>query len=416
MKPLGSGLRWNTLNALIGQGASLGRLVLVAAATGPAVAGKYAIAAAIVGGAAILTEVGFRQQFISTPLETEESDIHHRLSVAWTLNLSLRIIVVVIALLLIGGNQFSGFAASDTLLAALGLAIANMLAAATNPKLLERERLGDFRPNTYCESGGQLVGLAVVLVGLPSHASLELLVFSQIIASASQAAASYLMASRHMMTSIGIADLMQMARNGRSYMVIAAMTYATYGLDKLVLGWLVGPQSVGAYYMAQRLAEIPVFAFAAVVGKTVLPAYLKAEHGEPRVLPNIVRTYTQVLFLLFIPSYLIALAITHTEWFATLTPNWADARTLISLLLVAAAFRLGCHLISPAMVIRNDVATDARFKVQEAVLFVPALVIATWILGAVGAATCAIGLYAISWWRRYRFVSRYQKISPSSPP
>ncbi|MEN1960941.1 oligosaccharide flippase family protein [Luteimonas sp. MJ246] len=403
------------MNALVGQGANLARLLLVAAAAGPAIAGKYAIATVIVGGITILTEVGFRQQYISTPIESGERYIHHRLSVAWTLNLSLRFLVIGVVLLLIGGNHFLGLAADDTLFAALALAVAGSLAAASNPTLLKRERMGDFRPNTLCESGGQLLGLALVLALLPTHASLELLATSQLVAAAAQAFGSYVVAPRYKRAPVDASDLMKMVRDGRPFIVIALMTYATYSLDKLVLGWLLDTKTVGSYYMAQRLAEIPVFAFSAVVGRTALPAYLRADHAGTRAMLEMVRNYTRILFAVFIPGYVIAVTILYTQWWSFESLEWGSMRTLLSLLLIAAIFRLGCHLVSPAMIMRNDVAIDARFKVQEAALFVPALLIATWYFDAVGAAICAIGLYAISWWRRYLFVMRYNGPSPSCP-
>lgn len=410
---LGSGFRWNTFGALVGQGASFARLLLVVAAAGPAIAGKFAIAAAIAGGAGILTEVGFRQQFIATPLATAAQDASHKLSVAWTLNVSLRIVVAGAVLLLIAGNSFIDFAAKDTMLAALGLAAANALASMTNPKLLEQERIGNFRPNALCESAGQLVGLALVIACAHRDASLGLLVVSQITASLAQVAASYLLVPRRALTAVGFSELMLMARQGRPYTVIAATSYATYGLDKIVLGLVASTPAVGAYYMAQRIAEVPAFAFAAVVGRTVLPAYLKAEHAGPGALLDHVRSFTRAYFALFVPGYLIALAIMHADWFAALTHNWPKAWDMLSLLLAAAIFRLGCQLLSPAMVVRNDVAVDARFKIQEAAVYVPLLILSAWHSGATGAAICAILVYVVSWWRRYRFVARYQAIPQS---
>lgn len=415
MNQVGSGLRWNALNSMIGQSANLIRLLLVAASTGPTVAGKYAIATVIVGGAAILTEVGFRQQYIATPLESEPAFTHHRLSVAWLLNLCLRILVVGAVLALFAGNQYLAIAANDTLFAALVLSVSSTLAAASNPMLLERERLGDFRPNTICESGGQLFGMALLLALLPTHASLELLVLSQLAATATQAAISYTLVPARRLTTMRVLDLITMARDGRPFMLIAIMTYATYSLDKPILGWLADTDTVGTYYVAQRLAEIPIVAFTAVVGRTLLPAYLKTGSARDGVLFAKVRGHTRILFTLFMPIYLMTLAILYANWTAALIPNWVDTRLLISLLLIAAVFRVGCHLIAPAMIIRNDVTTDAKFKVQEAALHVPLLVISIWQLGAIGAALSAIIIYTVSWWRRYRFVAHYGSSATSFP-
>lgn len=405
---IGSGIRWNGLSAVAGQGSHFLRLVLVAAATGPSTAGKYAIAAAIVGGASMMTEVGFRQQFIATPLKASGEAVEYKLSVAWKLSILQRLTVIGLSLSLFVINSLSNVLSTETIYAAIFLCVSSAVSALVNPELLRRERLGDFKPNALCESLGQALSLLLVVACLSRFASLTLLIGSHLAASTIHVIASYALFDRRKLHSIRVRDLAHMARQGRPFTIIAATTFATYGLDKLVLGFIGSTQAVGIYYIAQRLAEIPVSAFAVVIGRTAMPAYLKQAHKGPSKIILSVRSYTHALFVILAPCYLAVLVALY--FFPTVFPSaWSQAEDTLAILLIAASFRLGCHLLAPAMVVCNQVAMDARYKVQEAIAYLPLLVFFVWKWQEIGAAAATVLIYFFSWLRRYRFMSQIQQ-------
>jgi O-antigen/teichoic acid export membrane protein len=406
---LSRGLAWNSLNTAIAQGCSFLRLIVVAAAIGPTGVGQFAIAGSILTAISVLGELGIKQLFIArrVPQFIDDNEISDAeiLGTVWLGNVLLRMMLVALSglisciIMLVSPGFMGG-------LLVLGLAGGSMAVALANPQLLSDERNGEFRRVAICESTGQLCGLASAVLAVRYSQSAWVLVLGQLTASVVTVLASYILLRVPRGLALNWRLLGRLLSQGKPFITIAATTYTTYTLDKVILGALYPAAIVGVYFIAQRLVEVPANLYSLISGRAALPYYTARAHEDgAHGLKSSIKTmlwyavafYTSIIFIL-----LITVARFGLKW---VPGSWQQGLNLVPLLLVGVAARTGCHILSPALVVLGRVRVDARLKVIESVLYLFLLPIAIAYWAAKGAAVAFSVIYLLSLCLRYRAVS-----------
>lgn len=400
-----SGFAWNSVSTGAAQGCSFLRLTIVAAAVGPGGIGQFAIASSVLAAVMILGEFGFKQMYIANRIPavhgSSENPLEENLGTVWFANMMLRGMLVILAAVM-GAASSVVLNAPGTGSLVVALAASALLVALSNPQLLEDERQGRFRRIAIAESVGQVTGLAVAVWVLGYTHSVWVLVIGQLVASCVTVCTSYLVVKRPRRLKLNRPLLMALLPRGRPFLAISATTYATYTLDKLILATFFPLATVGVYFLAQRLVEVPATMYSLIAGRAALPFYAtRADAGGLNALWRALKTmlgYALAFYVAIASIVLAGAALFGTSWVPS---EWSQGFGLLPLLLAGVAARTGCHVLSPALIVLGKVSVDAKLKLLETTLYLLFLPLAVSFAGAHGAALVFSAIYVFSLYRRY---------------
>jgi len=400
------GTTWNAVRVVVAQGSILARLLIVAAFIPSRELGLYALAGSVLAAAAALAEAGVRQQYM---VQTADEHTNQLLALwtAWATNAFTKTVMLALAA---GAGLIAMKIYGDSTIFWLVLAssAAMLVTSLANPELLRIERNRQFRPIALVDIGAQTTGLlATVWVVMQSH-SVWAIVIGAGVASLLGLLISYLFLPCPARLAPSWRMVWQMAASGRHFSVIAVATFMTASLDKLLLGLFAPPSQLGIYFLAQRIGEAPMRFITEVTSRPLLVHYakLRDEAGDT-TLAREERTHARLfaggaaLAMLLMTGLVLLAVASH------LKPGWREALPLILVFLLAYGMRAACQIPAMAMLAMQQVHVDARYKVQESVAMVPALLAGCALAGSWGAALVFLLVYVISFLRRHQFVKHH---------
>jgi PST family polysaccharide transporter len=177
-------------------------------------------------------------------------------------------------------------------------------------------------------------------------------------------------------------------------------------VDNAIVGRTLGPAVLGLYLFAYRVASFPIDALQSVLGGVMMPAYAESQNRGARVVGvQFARVLSVATAILCTMSVLVLLL---RREIVTIVggERWLGAQSLIPPLLLLALLRgtmIQCGTFLSGM---GRLDLDARCKVVEALLFVPACVAGVYTIGATGAAWAGVISYALGLGLRSLAVSR----------
>ncbi|KFU76690.1 oligosaccharide flippase family protein [Amycolatopsis lurida] len=215
-------------------------------------------------------------------------------------------------------------AAGPVRLAALGLPFA--AAGGVQLALLHREL--DFRRRMVPDGGSAVLGAAVTIVFALDGAGPMSLVAGFVCASVAQPLLGALMGGgiRPCWDSRAAVEALRWVAIVGPAAVVAALLV---NLDYLAVGRLLGPEAVGVYSLAYRLAWVPYITVAIVLGAVAFPVFTRLCRRDGP-LREMVSRFTRAVLVLTGGLYL-ALAVL-ADRVVLLGARWADAATPLVLL------------------------------------------------------------------------------------
>ena len=159
--------------------------------------------------------------------------------------------------------------------------------------------------------------------------------------------------------------------------------YVYSNADFAVVGWLLGPRTLGAYTIAWTLANIPVDRVSSLVSR-VAPAYFAALSQDRRELRRHFLHLTEGLALITFPAC-VGMALVADDLVAVvLGPNWDAAVLPLIVLALMAAIRSVFVVGPPVLVFTGQVERNLWFSVTcAATLPIVFTIAAQWGIAAV---------------------------------
>lgn len=386
--------RWNGMSSLFGRLVTTGTVLVMARLVGPSPFGDFAIALALSAVVGQVVETGAGFALIHHPRLTERVVWAHVLiqlcaGVARVgLSLAVWPLLIVVFSPEIGG-----------LVLALGVLQLVAAVGATARALLER----DLRFRAIAVIDGLAVlcssvaGLAAAAAGWGAWAILlggaePALVFTLV-----QVAAGLVLMPRSIAPrGWPLAEVRWFLAFGRGVWISAQVVPVTLHLDRLVVGWLFGPATVGVYDLAMRLVMVPVGLVQTLLARVMMPVYARIQKDDVRIGAMLRQQLLWVGYLLSLWFVVVCLA--DFAGFAEkgLGQGWVDAPRVAIALTIVGCLRGGLFVLWPALIATNQSGVIARYNIALAaalLVSVPSLA-ALFGVGGVAAALTVSTLIA----------------------
>src|SRR5688572_3769673 len=163
--------------------------------------------------------------------------------------------------------------------------------------------------------------------------------------------------------------------------------------DFAVVGWLLGPGTLGAYTIAWTIANMPVDRVSSLASR-VTPAYFAALRDDRNELRRYLTALTEGLALITFPACIGLSLVAEDLVHVVLGPAWSAAVVPLQLLSLVAATRAIFVLVPPILVFTGQVDRNLRFSVTCALVLPVAFTLAArW--GAMGVALSWVLVYPL---------------------
>jgi O-antigen/teichoic acid export membrane protein len=308
------------------------RLIILARLLAPGDFGLLAIAMVAVEFLVHVTEFGM----IPALVQREELDERHY-DAAWTVGMlraSAITIVVILAAPLIAGF----FAEPRATPIIQVLALRPVLQAAASIKVAELTRGLHFRKLALLRLF-EALATALVSIALALPLGVWALVAGSLAGPAVYAAMSYVWARHRPRLSLERGVVSSLIRFGRWIFLTSLIAEAAHSLFHAAISRQLGVVDLGIYFLAAKLAFLPLEVASGVVSGVAFPVYSRLQSNLPQV-TRALRSQLIGMSVLLFPALglIIALAPAFTE--EILGPRWIGTAPVIRLLAVASLLGL----------------------------------------------------------------------------
>lgn len=284
---------------LVGHGSSqvlrlLGNLLLTRLLA-PESFGVMAVATVVSVGVVMFSDLGLRQVIVRSNRAADPVFIN----TVWTMQVLQGLLVALVMLLIAGGlaiAQHFGFTRVGSTYGSpvlpyliAGLSLSGVLWGFESTKLATAEKEMLLRPVVLIELGSQMAGVVAMAAIAFVHPSVYVLLVGALVAGAVKVTASHMLPR-------GIANRFYIswpvAREVVSIsnwiIVSSALTFLSANLDKLILAWLLGSNTMGQFAIAALLAGAVVEVVSRISSRVTFPAITRAYERDNS---ELARTY-----------------------------------------------------------------------------------------------------------------------------
>lgn len=393
----GRALAWNAGSFIVARAVSLVRFVILARLLEPEDFGLLAIAWAAIEVLLVVTDTGASAALVQRR-NVEEKDY----DTAWTLRLLRTVLVagILFASAPLIADLYDDSRATPVLQA---LAVAPVLSAAASIKTaaltrrMEVRRLGALRLT-------EVVGEAVVSVVLAAALGVWALVIGVLAANVLRLLLSYVLAPHRPRLVIDRASARSLLRFGRWMFITGVFLMAGDALLRMVVARQLGTADLGAFYLALRLALLPLSAVEAAVGAVGMRAHAELGTDDHARRARAFQNSLVGLLVLLAPVYAI-LAVLADPVVQALGPQWRSAAGPLRVLSVMAILGVIGVASAPMVTGMDKPQLLAAITGVRMMLLCATGVLFTSAWGLTGAATAYLFAEAVTaclWWRTAR--------------
>jgi len=374
------------------------RLLILAKLLAPDAFGLLAIATIAMSILLRLSDVGMIPALVHRRDATPEQH-----DAAWTIAL-VRAAFVTLALVVAAPAIAALFGQPDAtpIIQALGLRPLIDSAASIGTARLTRDLR--FRELALIYIPGAVVDLVVAVASAPSI-GVWALVAGGLAGSVTTTSLSYVFAPHRPTLRFRWAEIAPLVNYGRWVLAMGVMTLAGTMVTQLAVSRMLGATALGLYFLAMKVAFLPIDAASAVVGAVAFPMF----SGMREDVEGSQRAFTTLLtglWLLLLPAYALILALAPQFEFA-LGPRWSGTAPIVQILSFAAVAGIVGELFTRLLMGQGRVQRAFAIESLQTLVVLAAVVpcvqllqvngaALAWLLG--GAATLALSL---AWLKRF---------------
>ena len=367
-------LKWMGAGQAVGDVASYGAILILAALLSPAAFGTVALGMAFARVGNLLTQAGMGGSIIAAPSVSEAQ-----------LREAARRTV-----LMAGGFTVLMFVAGDLMVETLAeggdadvlraLALSVTLAALTVvPSAVLRKAL-EFKRISLIHAGAAVVTSAAAVLAAVLGAGVWALVLRQLLSGAIVAVllrrAARTVVPR-LVEPVAVKEPVQLPPHRRPFLIVAASTMAVMTLDNAIVGAATGAEQLGYYALAFSFGFAPLTQISWRIGQVLFPA-AAATHDNTVVGRRTMRTLRVSALLLF-PLLPLAIVLAPVVTVAVLGQKWEPMVAPLQLLLVVGIAHATINTIGESLSGTGNI----RFRAWAE---------STW--AVVTLATVAVGAYS----------------------
>jgi O-antigen/teichoic acid export membrane protein len=384
-----TGFSWLTAFRFVTRGVSLGKTALVARFLTPSQFGLFGIATLLLSFVEVITETGVNIFLIQQKKDTEEY-----YSSAWIVSVirgSLIAVVMVLSAPYVA--RFFNSPEATSLLYVMSLV--PFIRGFINPAVIKLQKELLFKKEFFFRSivlAIEIIGTVILLIIDPTPSSL---IWGLVIGVIAEVILSYFVISPRPNLKYNRGYISELIHHGKW---ITGATIFNYGFergDNIIVGRILGAQSLGIYDMAYRFSMLPITEISDVVNKVAFPVYVKISDDYLRLKKALFKTVGTItllvtgigLFIIFFTDPIVRII---------LGEQWVSVIPVLKILAVLGIIRAVSLSISSFLLAlrKQKYLTLTTFIGLTGMLFTIIPAISVW--GIIGAAYAACFGYVLS--------------------
>jgi lipopolysaccharide exporter len=370
-------MRWRAIQLAGVQGIYLLRLLVLARLLAPDAFGLVAIAMLAIGIVARVTDLGVIPALVQRGSATKAE-----FDAAWTVGL-LRALSIALVLTAFAEPMASLFGAPAAAPVVRALAWRPVIEAAASIGIVRLTRELQFRRLAMIALPAAAVDFGVA-VATASSLGVWSLVVGSLAGSATTVLLSYSLAPHAARISLRFAAIRPLIHFGRWVLATGLVALAGSSLTQLAVSRIEGAAALGLYFLAWRVAFMPVDAISTVVSAVAFPMFARLRYETRETAATFGRLLTGQVFIL-LPGYALVFVLAPALE-AALGGRWQGTAPMIRILSIAAVTGILGELVGPMLMGRGRPERAFRLEAVQTGVMLLVLYPLVAALGTPGAA------------------------------
>lgn len=326
------GFSWLTAFRVVTRAVSLGKTAVVARFLSPSQFGLFGIATILLSFVEVMTETG-----VNVFLVQQKKDIDEYLDSAWIVSIIRGTIIAVV--MFVSAPFVAGFFnAPDATTLLYAMSLVPFLRGFINPAVVIFQKELKFKTEFFFRTFVLFIEILVTFVLLFLNPAPISLIWGLVAGVITEVTLSYVVFKQHPRLRFNTGYLKKLFNHGKWITGASIFNYGFERGDDIVVGRLLGTQSLGIYDMAYRFSMLPITEVAEIINKVTFPVYVKISDDYKRLKRAYVRTIS-VISLLVITFGLILFIFPEQIIRIVLGEQWLEAVEVLRVLAVLGVIR-----------------------------------------------------------------------------
>ena len=373
----GAAMRWRAIQLGGVQGVFFLRLMLLAKLLAPEAFGLVAVAMVAVGVIARITDLGMVPALVQRESATVEE-----FDAAWTVGL-LRALTIALVLGAIATPVAAVFGEPTAAPVIQALAWRPVIEAAASIGVVRLTRQLEFRRLAMIAMPAAVLDLAVA-VATAERLGVWALVAGALAGSCTTLLLSYLLAPHRPRLRFRFEAIRPLIRYGRWVFATGIIALVGSSLSQVAISRIEGVAALGVYFLAWRVAFLPIDAMSAVVSSVAFPMFARLR-DDARSTAATFRTLLTGMSVVLLPGYALVFVLAPALE-GVLGERWTGTTPIIRILSVAAVTGTLGELVAPLLMGRGRADRAFVLEVVQTGVLVAVLIPLVLAFGASGAA------------------------------
>lgn len=326
------GFSWLTAFRVVTRAVSLGKTAVVARFLSPAQFGLFGIATILLSFVEVMTETG-----VNVFLVQQKKDIDEYLDSAWIVSI-IRGTIIALVMFVTAPFVAQFFNAPDARDLLYAMSLVPFLRGFINPAVVIFQKELKFKTEFFFRSFILFIEIVVTFILLILNPAPISLIWGLVAGVVTEVILSYIVFKQHPRLRFNPNYLKNLFNHGKWITGASIFNFGFEKGDDIVVGRLLGTQSLGIYDMAYRFSMLPITEVAEIINKVTFPVYVKISDDYKRLRRAYLRTITVIsllvlafgLFLFIFPEHIIRIV---------LGEQWLEAVEVLRVLAVLGVIR-----------------------------------------------------------------------------
>lgn len=383
------GFSWLTALRVVIRCVSLGKTVVIARLLNPAQFGLFGIATIILSFIEVFTETG-----VNIVLVQQRGKIDQYLPTAWLVSIS-RGILITSAMVFSSPFVAKFFKTPEAVSLILVMSLVPFIRGFINPAVVNFQKELLFKTEFFFRTAILVIEVFATLILLYFSPQPISLVWGLTIGALAEMVLSFVMFPTRPNTRFNKIHFKLLVNQGKWITGGVILNFGFEKGDDIVVGRILGTQSLGVYDMAYRFSMLPITEIANMVIRVVFPVFVKISNDYDRLKRAYFKTIGLVVILV-IPFGFILLLFTHIIVLVILGEKWLVVVPILKVLTILAVIRAVSLSVSSILFALEKQRYLTFFSLISVIGMLIIIVPCVNIYGIIGAAYAALIGYLIS--------------------
>jgi len=308
------------------------RLAILARILTPAQFGVFGVATLVLSFLEVLTETGINVFLIQ---KKDESDNY--ISSAWVVSIA-RGILIAILLIILAPFISKFFNSPESYKIILLIALAPLIRGFINPAIINIQKNIEFHKEFYLRTTLLIVDASVAIIVAFITKSAESMAYGLIISAIVEVILSFVFIKPWPKFTKDINKMKYIFNRGWTITLTGIFSYFSENLDNIVIGKMLGTESLGIYQSAYKISTLTISEVVEVTNKVTFPVYSKLSEDKDRLFRAFKKVFISssgIAIILGLGIYIFAEQIV----LILLGPSWTAAIPVVKVLAIYGIFR-----------------------------------------------------------------------------